>query len=340
MRVLLLLLVACRQAAPESAPAPASASASESALCDGPGCLPGFRATTIDGAPISSDDLRGKVTLVLFWASWCEPCTSEGPTLDMVYRSRRADLAIVGFSRDTAPDAALRRFRDDHTITYPIIKVPEAVDRAFGAPSQIPAFLLYGRDGRLRWRMTGALPAAVLERELDAVLREGAAPMRASFMIAVLGPLRDAARAAGALAALRAQGPVLAVLVGDDAAAGVDPRAVNLMKLDAWATAARPDGIAAPAVATDHYLVTTVAGRRVAVVRAGDPAAATAVARSARADGEAELVVALGLAEGADVVLRALPSAGEAVTIDPATGATAKLELASATPDPRISGLH
>jgi hypothetical protein len=115
------------------------------------------------------------------------------------------------------------------------------------------------------------------------------------------------------------------------------------MHFDAWAAAKRPDGVATPIASLSaddhHYVITSVAGRRVAVVPPGDPAAVSAAARAARADGQADLVVALGVADGADVIVRALPSAGEAVTMT-SNGAPAPLDLTHVDPDPRIAGLH
>lgn len=46
---------------------------------------PAFRLTALDGAPIDSRALRGKVVLVNFWATWCPPCRVEMPGFQSVY---------------------------------------------------------------------------------------------------------------------------------------------------------------------------------------------------------------------------------------------------------------
>ncbi len=175
----LVLLIACDRDAPPTpiptptptpTPDPGSGSRPPDPLCPDPDCLPAFRAQTIDSTPVSTPDYKDRVTLVLFWASWCEPCTAEGPSLDAVYRRRKAEFALLGITRDTAGDAAIRAFRDGHGITYPIARSNDLLERAFGAPEEVPTFLLYGKDGRLRWKMTGSLPSRILERELDAAL--------------------------------------------------------------------------------------------------------------------------------------------------------------------------
>ncbi len=128
---------------------------------------------------MSTDDLRGKPALVMFWASWCEPCVADGPTLSAVYAARAGSgFAMLGLSRDPVDDATLRRFRDHYQLTYPIARVGAGEDDAafvaFGSPADVPTFLLYGADGRRAARFTGALPAGILERELDRL----AAPSR------------------------------------------------------------------------------------------------------------------------------------------------------------------
>ena len=47
---------------------------------------PEFRLMSPDGTPMSLSDLRGKVVLLNFWATWCPPCTAEMPDLNALYR--------------------------------------------------------------------------------------------------------------------------------------------------------------------------------------------------------------------------------------------------------------
>src|SRR5687767_2947798 len=244
--VLCLLLAACAKtpASPDAAPAaaaatktPVDAAAPPKAPCEGAGCMPAWRLPTLDGRALASDDLAGKVALVMFWASWCEPCVTEGPGIDAVYRRHLKDgFVIVGVSRDTADDTALRTFRDRHGISYPIARSTDEAYRAFGSPPEIPTLMLYGKDGRLRWRGTGALPAAILEGEVVRAMDApaiGGEPSKTLTIVAARG-LGDAARVAGVLAERRKAGPTVVVLLGEATAA---PRVVNALRFDAWATA-------------------------------------------------------------------------------------------------------
>src|SRR5207302_5247971 len=67
--------------------------------------LPDFSVTDLQGHPLSSADLRGKVVLIDFWATWCQPCKKEMPGYQsLVDRYGSGGLVIIGFKFDTMPD--------------------------------------------------------------------------------------------------------------------------------------------------------------------------------------------------------------------------------------------
>lgn len=81
---------------------------------------PAFVLTTFDGQQINSADLKGKVVLINFWASWCKPCESEAADLEAAWRyyQSRDDVIFLGVDyADTEPEALayLKKF----DITYP-----------------------------------------------------------------------------------------------------------------------------------------------------------------------------------------------------------------------------
>lgn len=66
-------------------------------------------------------DLRGKVVLVNFWASWCPPCVEEMPSLEKLYRVLKdKGLEVVGVSVDESLEV-IERFRNEHDLTFTIL---------------------------------------------------------------------------------------------------------------------------------------------------------------------------------------------------------------------------
>lgn len=82
--------------------------------------IPDFTLTTFDGQTIRTTDLRGKVLVVNFWASWCKPCEQEAADLEAAWRfyQARGDVVFLGVDYvDTEPEA--RAYLEKFEITYP-----------------------------------------------------------------------------------------------------------------------------------------------------------------------------------------------------------------------------
>jgi len=100
-------------------------------------------------------DTRGQVVLINFWASWCEPCRAEMPSLELLEQRHQADrLQVVAVNfRET--DAAVRRFVDQTALSLRVLRdIDGAAARAFGV-RVFPTTVACGRDGRVRFTVTG-----------------------------------------------------------------------------------------------------------------------------------------------------------------------------------------
>jgi len=134
----------------------------------GPGNpAPLFEAVGIDGRAVSLAALKGRIVLVDFWATWCEPCLRELPNLKRAYeRYHHRGFTIVGVSADT-DEAALVRFVTKEKMTWPIV-VDDPIFNAYSV-SSIPMSYLIDRQGRIRGR---ALYGSEVERTVGELLEQ------------------------------------------------------------------------------------------------------------------------------------------------------------------------
>ena len=119
--------------------------------------LPVFPLTDLRGHPISSAELSGKVVLVDFWATWCQPCKKEMPGYQKLadrYGSR--GFVVIGFKFDTMRDMEdPLHFAEAIGVHYPLAVATDEVKRKFGGIEGLPTTMLYDRHGILRWKIVG-----------------------------------------------------------------------------------------------------------------------------------------------------------------------------------------
>jgi thiol-disulfide isomerase/thioredoxin len=133
--------------------------------------------SALAGAPSSIAQLRGRVVLVDFWASWCGPCRMLAPRLSALKEKLGAQgLTIVGITTDEAEKAAV--FAEKHQMRYGIVVDGSGdTSRAYGV-SALPTMILVDKKGVVREVFIGFDPSgdAHLEASLKALLAETAPP--------------------------------------------------------------------------------------------------------------------------------------------------------------------
>jgi cytochrome c biogenesis protein CcmG, thiol:disulfide interchange protein DsbE len=126
---------------------------------------------TGDGA-VRLSDYRGKVVVVNFWASWCEPCKNEAPLLeDWWRRYRDRGLVVVGIdAQDFRGDA--REFAREYRLTYPLaFEGGNDVSRRWGLTG-FPETFVVDRRGRVREHLLGELSSEELRPVVMPMLAE------------------------------------------------------------------------------------------------------------------------------------------------------------------------
>jgi thiol-disulfide isomerase/thioredoxin len=134
--------------------------------------LPDFSVKDLQGHGISSADLRGKVVLIDFWATWCQPCKKEMPGYQRLvdhYGSR--GFAVVGFKFDTMMDMEDPvAFAKKIGVRYPLAVATADLKQKFGGIEGLPTTMLYDRQGILRKKVIGFEYTDVIESELKPLL--------------------------------------------------------------------------------------------------------------------------------------------------------------------------
>ena len=132
-----------------------------------------FTVALMDGNVLSLSDLRGKVVMVDFWASWCPPCRQESPVLVQVYDEYSdRDVEFVGIDIWDSPDAA-RDYVRDKGLVYPNAIDAQGVIAIDYGVRGIPEKYFIGKDGVLFKKLVGPTDAVTLRATLDELLVAG-----------------------------------------------------------------------------------------------------------------------------------------------------------------------
>jgi peroxiredoxin len=118
---------------------------------------PLFQLRDMNGQVVSLSDLRGKVVLVNFWATWCGPCRIEMPAMERLYRTYdRKDFEILAVSTDAQGVAVTRPFQQENQLTFPILHDADfRVGLSYGART-LPMTFMVDRQGIVRQQIFGA----------------------------------------------------------------------------------------------------------------------------------------------------------------------------------------
>jgi peroxiredoxin len=107
-----------------------------------------FTLTDIQGKNWTLSDLRGRVVVVNFWATWCPPCRKEMPDLESLYiRFKDQGLVVLAISDEDA--TKVKPFIAEHRFTYPILLDPGRKVSNLYQIEGIPNTFIYDREGKL-----------------------------------------------------------------------------------------------------------------------------------------------------------------------------------------------
>ena len=137
-----------------------------------PATAPGWDLTDLDGKTVHSADLKGRVVVLDFWATWCPPCRAEIPGFIALQKQYQAQgLAVVGVSVDQSSAASVKAFVQEQGINYPVVRADDQVVAAFGGIDGLPATFIVDRTGRIVKQHLGYTDQSEIEKEILPLLK-------------------------------------------------------------------------------------------------------------------------------------------------------------------------
>lgn len=132
---------------------------------------PDFSLPELTGERLTLSAYRGKVVLLDFWATWCDPCREEIPHLvELQNKYRGRGLEIIGVSMDDGPEP-VRDFYQRFKMNYPVVMGNAKTGELYGGVLGLPIAFLIGRDGRIYAKHAGATDVSVFEKEIVSLLQ-------------------------------------------------------------------------------------------------------------------------------------------------------------------------
>ena len=121
--------------------------------------LPEFKLKLLDGKVVYSKNLRGKVTVIDFWATWCKPCIAEIPEYNRFYREyRRKGVVFIAVASDSGTEAEVREAAKRLKMEYPVAAPAlEDLDR-LGELEVFPTTWVFDARGKLVKEFLGVSP--------------------------------------------------------------------------------------------------------------------------------------------------------------------------------------
>lgn len=118
--------------------------------------VPALQATDLNGKVWRLADLRGKVVLLNFWASWCEPCRAEMPSLQRLGAQHPNDLVVLAVNFKES-STAVQQFVQRTGLALPVLPDPQGtMARAWGI-TIFPSTVLIDAQGKVRSVLRGEL---------------------------------------------------------------------------------------------------------------------------------------------------------------------------------------
>jgi len=132
--------------------------------------MPKFQAKTLDGELLTRENLKGKVVLVQYWATWCSYCRKDEPAVERILKDHAAEGLVVIALNAGEPKATVKSYLADHPRTPKIVLAEDTNLASFFGSVGVPAYMLIDRESKLAAAQPGSgglLALRELLKEVD-----------------------------------------------------------------------------------------------------------------------------------------------------------------------------
>ena len=146
-KALIAILLICGVAACDGGKTEAAGKSKTGCTAGQADCLPDVKYVDTTGKAYTLDQLKGKVVLVNFWATWCHPCQKEIPDLSKLADKYKKDVLVLGVLTDSPSDNELLNFQSDFAMSYPVVRASSDILTAFHYPQALPTTYMFDKSG-------------------------------------------------------------------------------------------------------------------------------------------------------------------------------------------------
>ena len=134
---------------------------------------PDFSLETLEGKSVTLSDLRGKVVLLNFWATWCPPCRAEMPAFQQAYADYKDEGFVVLAVNATAQDSAeeVAKFIDEYGLSFPIVLDRTGEVNQLYLVQSLPTSFFIDKDGVIQEVVVGGLAEAMVRARVEKLLK-------------------------------------------------------------------------------------------------------------------------------------------------------------------------
>lgn len=133
---------------------------------------PGFTLKDADGRDVKLADLKGKVVLLNFWATWCGPCKFEIPWfVEFEKRYKDQGFAVLGVSLDEEGWEVVKPYIQEKGVNYRVVIGSEEVSMKYGGVDSLPMTFMIDREGRIASVHIGLQAKSAFENDIQALLQ-------------------------------------------------------------------------------------------------------------------------------------------------------------------------